>query len=81
LSWRIPSKSQSSKSEVVSDGDWLYENHIIQKDEALYAIAERYGIDIKSERYRELLRVNNIDNEDDIRVGGELKIPMVPDTP
>lgn len=76
LNWTIPEVSRASSEEAVIEGDWMYESYIVQGGDSLLAIAEQYDIAMGSTRYEELLRVNNIKENDVIQAGAELKIPV-----
>ncbi len=44
--------------------------HVVQPDEALWEIAERYGVDVE-----DLIELNNIEDPDHLVPGEELKLP------
>jgi hypothetical protein len=71
LSWQIPSQNAMT----LEMGDW--EIYTVQADDGgLWAIANKFGIEIGSPRYETLLAVNYIDNPDEIIVGQVLTIPL-----
>jgi hypothetical protein len=68
LNWTVP-------GEIFGEDEWKYVIYTIQVDDTLWGIAENYGMDTNSSRYKEFLRVNNVDENAIIRVGDVLTIP------
>jgi hypothetical protein len=78
MNWTIPTDLEGSADEATTGAyEWAGEaiTHTVKAGETLWGIATDYDIAINSERYEELLRVNDIVDENALQIGMVLTIP------
>lgn len=70
LNYNLNNLTPGTNIIVPSNGQELYESYVVKQGDSMYAIARRYGIDLK-----DLLAINGIDSNDYIYPNQTIIIP------